>query len=246
MPTPDEILRQEDEEWAELTEIRPNDGLILSLLKLIFGRSCWRCLYRGFVSIGLWSCRCRHSSYQTESEARKPIWIITDVYMLTWTVFLLFACSVTFHFQSSTFIVWFACAVSVFRILEIFSVVVELHTSKGYLTSAPGRAVANTFWHYIELILAFAVLYLAAGVFSCDNYQLGFEGPEDAIYFSLVTITTLGYGEYHPTEWPGKLLVSLQVLLGLVLLVFVVQRAIASTLSDSRFAGKSKSRKDTP
>ncbi len=52
-------------------------------------------------------------------------------------------------------------------------------------------------------------------------------GPLDAFYFSLVTITTLGYGDFAPTG-DARLLVVWQLATGLLLLVgifpFVVSR----------------------
>ena len=62
------------------------------------------------------------------------------------------------------------------------------------------RATLNTFWHYLEFVLIFASAYLAITItvgdtFSDDPKQNITEEFIDVLYFSFVTITTLGYGD---------------------------------------------------
>ena len=57
--------------------------------------------------------------------------------------------------------------------------------------------------------------FLASGSMS----DLVFQNIFDAIYFSGVTITTLGYGDFSPYASVPKLLVVLQVLSGFTLIV---------------------------
>lgn len=76
---------------------------------------------------------------------------------------------------------------------------------------------------------AWAGLYVAVGAFS---------NPSDAIYFSLVTFTTLGYGDITLSEqW--RLLGGFQAANGTIifgwttaLLVFVIQRLLTQHLPD--------------
>ena len=49
----------------------------------------------------------------------------------------------------------------------------------------------------------------------------------DATYFSTVTITTVGYGDFSPERWPGKLLVASELCVGLVLIIVTFQRTLA-------------------
>lgn len=46
--------------------------------------------------------------------------------------------------------------------------------------------------------------------------------PLDAVYFSSVTITTLGYGDFTPIKETGKILVSVETITGLIFIVLVV------------------------
>ncbi|MCU7804180.1 MAG: potassium channel family protein [Candidatus Thiodiazotropha sp. (ex Lucinoma borealis)] len=80
----------------------------------------------------------------------------------------------------------------------------------------------------IALILRFAVIWVGfAGVYYNINEQQidSFTGMNefiDALYFSLVTITTTGYGEILPTSILSKLLVLCQMALSWLLLLVML------------------------
>ncbi len=73
--------------------------------------------------------------------------------------------------------------------------------------------------NYVEICLGFAVFYEG---FASIN---GLAGSVDAIYFSFITATTIGYGDMLPKDSKSKILVIVQsiytlVLIGLVLTNF--------------------------
>lgn len=81
---------------------------------------------------------------------------------------------------------------------------------------------------YFGLIVCFAALYYFIPI---DMFETTVNEPKnlndsiggfEALYFSTVTITTLGYGDIQPVEWPSRLLVMLQTVSGLFLLVVSV------------------------
>ncbi|MFT5759468.1 MAG: voltage-gated potassium channel [Alteromonadaceae bacterium] len=76
------------------------------------------------------------------------------------------------------------------------------------------------FSSYIELIITFGSLYyvLASNGLHTDAIQ-GIKNAIDALYFSGVTITTLGYGDFLPNQWYTKLLSVYEVLCGFSLLL---------------------------
>jgi O-antigen chain-terminating methyltransferase len=47
------------------------------------------------------------------------------------------------------------------------------------------------------------------------------------IYYSFVTITTLGYGDIYPISWPVQLTVIAQLLIGLLIIVIIFQRVLS-------------------
>lgn len=66
---------------------------------------------------------------------------------------------------------------------------------------------------YVGIIIFCAVLYyLIPGELACDKK------PWDSLYFSIVTITTLGYGDLTPLTDTGKAIAALEALAGIVLL----------------------------
>lgn len=87
----------------------------------------------------------------------------------------------------------------------------------GYGTST-GRWLALT----VAIVLAFAVAYRAFRLIEPVTSWF------DYIYFSVVTLTTLGYGDIHPLGVAGKLASSIEVVCGLImfgmLLTLVNQR----------------------
>ena len=86
---------------------------------------------------------------------------------------------------------------------------------------------------YIYVAITFSILYYMNpdAIVDQDGNQLeGFE----FVYFSIVTITTLGYGDYLPAGTLGQVLVSLEVMLGILIIGFFMV-SIGHALS-SRYA----------
>jgi voltage-gated potassium channel len=76
------------------------------------------------------------------------------------------------------------------------------------------------FSSYIELIFNFGSLYfLLSSNFIHPEAIEGISNSIDALYFSGVTITTLGYGDFLPTQWYTKVLSVYEVLCGFALLL---------------------------
>lgn len=76
------------------------------------------------------------------------------------------------------------------------------------------RSMLLLFFNYLEIVFSYAVLY------SCGNYlNAKFNHWFDAIYFSIITSSSIGYGDFYPTTLYGKVLVSSQAF---IFLIFVV------------------------
>lgn len=76
------------------------------------------------------------------------------------------------------------------------------------------RSMLLLFFNYLEIVFSYAVLY------SCGNYlNAKFYHWFDAIYFSIITSSSIGYGDFYPVTLYGKVLVSTQAL---IFLIFVV------------------------
>ena len=77
---------------------------------------------------------------------------------------------------------------------------------------------------YVEVSLVFAFVYAAAGDRAgSEFFTNGVPGNlGDFVYFSVVTITTLGFGDLAPATDLGRSLVMIETLLGQILLVVLV------------------------
>ncbi|MGL6173578.1 MAG: potassium channel family protein [Cellulosilyticaceae bacterium] len=73
---------------------------------------------------------------------------------------------------------------------------------------------------YIELILNYAMIYYIFDTFiGKEIFNLPLETLLNSIYFSVITIVAIGYGEYYPTHNLSKILVMYEVISGTLLLV---------------------------
>lgn len=86
---------------------------------------------------------------------------------------------------------------------------------------------------FLVLVMSFADLYIKDNHIKRvlpDSSTETLEKPWDAAYFSLVTMTTVGYGDYSPHEQSGRKIVICELLSGFLLLLFAVP-IVASRLA---------------
>jgi hypothetical protein len=105
---------------------------------------------------------------------------------------------------------------------------VQYIQSAANIDSHPFARIPIVFWLvvYIISILAFAGDYLRFE----DSFLLKWESYAHSVYFSAVTITTLGFGETYPTTDWLRIAVSSEAILG----VFVVGLALNSLFYEPR------------
>ena len=75
---------------------------------------------------------------------------------------------------------------------------------------------------YILVGMAFAAIYGALDVIDAPFFAQGYESGVKFLYFSFVVITTLGFGDLTPRSDIGRVIVSMEALLGQLFLVTVV------------------------
>ena len=76
------------------------------------------------------------------------------------------------------------------------------------------RSMLLLFFNYLEIGFAYAVIY-ASGNFLNQPFTHWF----DAVYFSIITSSSIGYGDFYPVNTFGRFLVSTQALLFLFFVV---------------------------
>lgn len=91
------------------------------------------------------------------------------------------------------------------------------------------REIGGSIAAYIEVALAFALVY--GGVAQLTSEPFFVQGDQTGLpflYFSVVTMTTLGYGDLSPATDLGRSLVMVQTLFGQVFLVVLVAYLVGS------------------
>lgn len=79
------------------------------------------------------------------------------------------------------------------------------------------RSVILVMINYFEIVLDFAVLYYALVTFNTP-----LKSKLDAIYFSFVSSSTIGYGDFYPVDNLGKILVIFQSVIFIMLIILFI------------------------
>jgi hypothetical protein len=119
----------------------------------------------------------------------------------------------------------FASIVVAYRLIEGFNyrlciLFVDRYIEDWGLRSL-NRSLILLLINYFEIVVGFAILFLRTKSIEDGAGNL-LQEPLDSLYYSIVTITTLGYGDYTPVTPTGKALVVLETVAGIVLLIVVV------------------------
>lgn len=76
------------------------------------------------------------------------------------------------------------------------------------------RTMLLMFLNYLQIVFSYAVIY------AHGNYlNMPLKHWFDSVYFSLMTSSTVGYGDYYPVTFTGKVLVSSQVMIFFIVVV---------------------------
>lgn len=93
------------------------------------------------------------------------------------------------------------------------------------------RSMLLLFFNYLEIIFSFAVLYTLG-----NNMNKPFEHWFDAIYFSIISSNSIGFGDYYPITTFGKILVSIQAMFFLSFVVLFLNFFSTKIKSKGYFA----------
>jgi len=97
------------------------------------------------------------------------------------------------------------------------------------------RTLLLLFFNYLEIVFTFAVIY-ATG----HHLEPQASGWYDYIYFSFVTASTIGYGDFHPITPMGKFLVCSQAVVFVIFMVLFFNFLSAKVEGAGYFGGEKK------
>jgi len=82
----------------------------------------------------------------------------------------------------------------------------------------PGKVIVSA----ILIILLFAFLFMTSGISNVGIEQITSNNFFDCMYFSTVTFTTLGYGDFRPLEGLGRILAGSEAFIGALMMALFV------------------------
>ncbi len=220
----------------------PADGLILAVFRLTFGGLLL--IWTHVVYVPVLVHLERPASFIARRSAPTPsaedvYWLGIDLYKLLMTFLTLAAYTLVWASQQAgcygKLVAGMAGAFVLLRLVEYIATV-----GLYFFSRPPGeslvsfRPVANAFWSYGEIALIFGVLYAALGTIDPEAIMSSScETPNDtylgSLYFSFVTIATIGYGDFAPQANLARCLTMVESVVGLVLVVAIIQKALSRT-----------------
>lgn len=117
---------------------------------------------------------------------------------------------------------------SIFVIENVASLIKDL-TQKQWIIIR--NRLASVLALYFGVVFVFSGLYRWISENIEGSFSKAIESTVDSIYFSAVTITTLGYGDITPTAIVSKLAVIAQSIMGVVLLAVLIGLVISVSLA---------------
>uniref|UniRef100_H2YDQ6 Ion transport domain-containing protein n=1 Tax=Ciona savignyi TaxID=51511 RepID=H2YDQ6_CIOSA len=163
------------------------------------------------LGIRIWSagCRCRYQGFLGRMRfCKKPLCIIDIIVVLSSFIVLCIG---------SNGQMFAATAMRSLRFLQILRMVrMDRRGGSWKLLSSVVKAHSKeliTAWYigFLALIFASFLVYQAEK----DENSKDFETFADALWWGLITLTTIGYGEKVPITWLGRLIASVFAILGI-------------------------------
>ena len=100
----------------------------------------------------------------------------------------------------------------------------------------------STFVVYLVVMLQFAGLYRLISLHTPSAFSSPLRSTMDAIYFSTVTITTLGYGDISPISQWARALATAEALAGIFLIAILIGLVISFSIEEAKEHNKSDAR----
>ena len=122
------------------------------------------------------------------------------------------------------------------RLLRVFRVLKLAHfLGEAHLLYAALRASSRKVVVFLGAVLTI-VLIVGAAMYLIEGPENGFTSIPQAVYWAIVTLTTVGYGDLAPQTVPGKFLASVVMILGYAIIAVptgIVSVEIASSLKQA-------------
>ena len=123
--------------------------------------------------------------------------------------------------------------IRIFRVLKLFSFINE-----GYLLLQSIRMSMNKICVYFLFVLSLVtVIGTLMYMVECDAPGSNFKDIPNSIYWAIVTLTTVGYGDITPVTGVGKFLSSLVMILGYTIIAVPTGIVSATMIDETKRRG---------
>ena len=148
-----------------------------------------------------------------------------ELYILTW--FAIELLLLLFTELDAAWPLWIPRVLATIRILDIFqssvnlSVFDQLRTDERVVISSAVRTLVLSFLNYLELLICFGIVYV-----TMLEQLVGAVTWLDAIYYSVVTQLTIGYGDIRPVG-TARFVSAMQGLVAVAFTILILGRIVA-------------------
>jgi voltage-gated potassium channel len=123
----------------------------------------------------------------------------------------------------------------VFRVLKLMRFLGEANVLRTALVSSLPKVVV-----FLGTVLVL-VLIMGASMYLIEGEEHGFTSVPRSMYWAIVTMTTVGYGDLAPRTVPGQVVASVAMILGYSIIAVPTGIVSAEIVHQSRDAGRPRS-----
>ena len=167
----------------------------------------------------LWSC-----NYMSRyNGARGKLKFICSMYMMI-DIFVILSTITTLILNNEVLDATYFPVLRATRFMQVFRLL-RVDRQRGDIRTM-GAVVRNhskelVTVYFVGFVIMFSATYI---VYLCERHVVGYEGDlsknvtitnmVDGLYWAAITVTSVGYGDYSPVTWSGKLVCSIFALVG--------------------------------
>jgi voltage-gated potassium channel len=102
----------------------------------------------------------------------------------------------------------------IIRVIRIFRIIKAFKTLKMFVEYVFKNKVSGTF-SSVSVIAILVIIFSSISILQVENApDSNIKTAEDAIWWSYVTVTTVGYGEYYPVTTAGRIIAGILMTVG--------------------------------